>query len=59
MNHDKVVNEVKAQRDLIANATIEIDRLKTEAFEKIDAEKRTLKEQLNGLKVSKKEVKKA
>lgn len=59
MNHEKVVTEIEAQREMISNATVEINRLKLEAFAKIEAEKRTLDEQLKGLKVSKKEVKKA
>jgi hypothetical protein len=59
MNHEKVVTEIDAQREMISNATTEINRLKLEAFAKIEAEKRTLQEQLKGLKVSKKEVKKA
>jgi hypothetical protein len=59
VNHEKIVDEIKAQRDAISNATLQIDLLKTDAFEKIKAEKRTLKEQLKGLKVSKKAVKKA
>ena len=59
MNHEKIVSDINAQRDAISNATAEIDRLKTEAFAKIEAEKRTLKEQLKGLKVSKGEISKA
>lgn len=59
MNHEKIVAEIKTHRDNVSNALAEIDRLKVEAFDKIDGEKRALKEQLNGLKVSKKEVSKA
>lgn len=59
MNHEKYVDNIKAQRDAISNATVEIDRLKAEALETIKVEKRGLKEQLKGLKVSKKAVKKA
>jgi hypothetical protein len=59
MNHEKVVDGIKAQRDAISNATAEIDHLKTEAFERIKVEDQTLKEQLKELKVSKKAIKKA
>lgn len=45
MNHAKIVDAVKAQREVASNAFAEINRLKSEAFEKIESEKQAIKEQ--------------
>jgi hypothetical protein len=59
MDHTKVVSDIKAQRQAIAEASAEITRLRSEAFQKIEDEAIVLRQQLSGLKVSKKEVEKA
>jgi predicted ATP-binding protein involved in virulence len=50
MNHTKVVDAVKAQREIVSNALAEISSLKGDAFDAIEAEKQAIKEYEQSIK---------